>query len=222
MDATPSSNRWTVAIIYSVFFLSALLYRIELLEKVLNVLSGPFLIVVACYLWYIVRRQYVSQSERFHFTVFSASIVIAGYAIEAISVKTGWLFGSYTHSNIMQPQIDGVPIAVGFSLYTAFICSHAISQRFIPISSKTDPIFRIIITGLFMVFFDHLAEPSIAKLGFWHWENGVPIQNFIGWFFVGLLFATAGTLSRTFNRKITRIAIHLYFAHISFFTIIIV
>jgi len=49
----------------------------------------------------------------------------------------------------------------------------------------------IVFASILMVLTDYIIEPMAGALDFWYWVGGnIPIQNYVGWFFVSLIIHT--------------------------------
>lgn len=110
-------------------------------------------------------------------------IVVLGFVVELIGVKTEVLFGSYTYGTSLGYKLFDVPLIIGVNWLILVLGTKAIFQKYF--DSKW---VQIILGSTLMVLLDVLIEPVAIKLNFWQWENNViPTQNFIMWFMVSLL-----------------------------------
>ena len=121
-------------------------------------------------------------------TVVILALLLLSFIIEYVAVKTSYPFGRYTYTDVLQPVVETVPIAIAFAWFSVTVSSYLISEDLFPG------------TGLFTVSFissviifatDIMLEPFASFVnGFWLWELGViPLQNFAGWWILGLLFS---------------------------------
>lgn len=103
-----------------------------------------------------------------------------GFIAEVIGVKTGWPFGQYLYTGVLQPLFAGVPIVVAGAWMILF--AYVAQMRVHPILS-----------ALWMTSIDLVIDPLASNdLAYWKWHEGgpyfgVPILNFIGWFAVCLI-----------------------------------
>jgi putative membrane protein len=101
------------------------------------------------------------------------------------------------------------------------ISSTAIMQR-ISFIRNSSIIIKIISVALLMTFFDFMMEPAAIKLGYWTWiEVEVPLQNYVAWFILGGLLAGLGYKMGLFKSKHPPLAVHIYFAQLIYFILII-
>ena len=121
---------------------------------------------------------------------FFASFIISLIS-EIISVKKGIVFGKYNYNFDLcpGPAISNIPILIALSwtglIYMALICSMLILD--VKIISDIS-ILHILLTSFFITILDLVLDPIAVDEGRWFWDEpgkyyGVPLKNFIGWFF---------------------------------------
>lgn len=125
---------------------------------------------------------------------FAITIFCVGWIFETIGISTGFPFGNYSYGENMWPFFGHVPVAVMPAYWVmAYVCwSLALLLRR-RIDGPMDRNFLMsvpIIGAALMVVWDLSMDPlrAIAEQR-WHWHDGgpyfgVPLSNFIGWFFV--------------------------------------
>ena len=110
-------------------------------------------------------------------------IVLFGFIIELVGVKTGFLFGEYSYGDTLGFKIFEVPLVIGlnwlilclatFSLFSVFMKNKFLLPFYSSIS---------------MVLLDFIIEPVAIKYSFWSWSSGfIPAQNYIMWFFISFI-----------------------------------
>ncbi len=111
--------------------------------------------------------------------------------LEIIGANKGYVFGKYSYEPSLcpGPMLGNVPllIAIAWSglIYMSLNCSFLIlDMGFNSIISLE----VIIMTSIFITILDLILDPIAVSEGRWRWDKpgnyyGVPIQNFIGWFF---------------------------------------
>lgn len=114
----------------------------------------------------------------------AGSIVVLGYLAEAIGVATGLVFGEYQYDRALGPKLFHTPPIIGLNWLMLVYASHELMKYlrmpkgFIPLAGATA-----------MVLYDMALEPVAMQLEFWSWAgNVVPVQNYIAWFVLALLF----------------------------------
>jgi putative membrane protein len=109
------------------------------------------------------------------------TIAFLAWAIEAVGVETGILFGHYTYGNNLGLKPFNTPILIGLNWLMLSYCAHV----FLPIKNK---ILKIISGAGLLTLYDFILEPSAIFLGMWTWKGGaIPNQNYRMWFITGLL-----------------------------------
>lgn len=164
------------------------------------------------------------------FWLFIASIVLLGILVEMIGVNTQLLFGSYSYSNVLGPQINNVPFIIGINWFVIIYCCgiaiHTILMKAIYKVSKetaTPPMIlkaiSVIIDGATVaVFFDWIMEPVAVQLKFWKWDGDIPFYNYICWLLVS---AAMLSLFHFFKfSKHNKFAIHLLLIQLMFFLLL--
>ena len=147
-----------------------------------------------------------------------AGVGLAGFTVELIGVHTGVPFGSYSYSDVLKPQLFGVPPAMAF----AWIILVAYIKQIVP--KLNAPMWaEPILAAAWMTAIDLLIDPiAVKKLGYWDWDRpgiyyGIPTSNFLGWFisslFIFLVFRRR--LESNTLTQLTGISILLFFTLIA-------
>jgi len=115
-------------------------------------------------------------------------IIIFSFFIEFTGVRSGYPFGNYSYSEILVPQVLGVPLAIAFAWFSVTVSSYLIAAG---IYGKTGAFSISLISSALIFSTDILLEPFASFVnGFWIWDSGkIPIQNFISWLVIGFLFS---------------------------------
>lgn len=131
------------------------------------------------------------------FKMVAAGIVIA-YGLEEFGVHTGLIYGRYYFTSMMGPKLDVIPVALVclwiLLLYIAFTMTNLILDGS-PIMTNFSVgriVFGAAVGALLVTTIDLNADPFAASNGWWVWVDGgpyfgVPIHNFVGWFFVAFV-----------------------------------
>ena len=117
-----------------------------------------------------------------------AAVALLGFAVEAVGVRTGFPFGAYAYTGVLQPQLLGVPLVMGFAwmALVAFACELAGRLRL-----RAWP--ATVFAALWTTAIDLVIDPLAAnRFGYWTWTHkgayyGIPFVNFAGWFVTALL-----------------------------------
>lgn len=159
--------------------------------------------------------------ERLTILIFSLLVIFLTWLVEWAGVRSGIIFGRYQYGEVLQPQIAGVPVAIGFAWLTLLISAAAL-ERLIPTAPAADRIIHrsLRIAGL-MVLFDLLMEPVAVKLGYWQWAGGsIPLQNYAAWFVIGFLLSLFYLRIRIRTDKQPEMTLHFYIAQSLYFVLV--
>lgn len=187
---------YRLATIFQVWF--AVWFTVGCVVLALNLQSpfGPF----SDFLFHFLAAAvlYLHLLVRFGFKIITLAflwVIIVSGTIEIIGEKTGFPFGVYNYSDQFGPQFPGtlplaIPLAWWNIIISLFVVFRSLFNR-IPFGI----IFEVLALATVAVLIDIVLEPVATEIrGYWTWENGsayfgIPIQNFVGWFFTSLILA---------------------------------
>ncbi|MBS1813230.1 MAG: carotenoid biosynthesis protein [Acidobacteria bacterium] len=112
-------------------------------------------------------------------------IGVLGFVAEVIGVKFGWLFGRYTYTPVLAPNVFDVPLAMACAW---LVLIGYVRQMMAGLSISVWA--EILLGGMWMTTIDLLSEPLAAHpFNFWIWTDtgfyyGIPAHNYLGWFAV--------------------------------------
>ena len=116
-----------------------------------------------------------------YFTIF-----LTTFAIEAIGVNTGIIFGNYTYGSGLGIQLFQTPLIIGINWVFLVYTTAAVVNKL-----NVSNFIKIVFASGAMVIYDIVLEQIAPKLDMWSWGNDViPLQNYIVWFILALLFHT--------------------------------
>ena len=111
-------------------------------------------------------------------------IYLAGFAVEAVGVNTGLIFGQYVYGNGLGLNLLGTPLIIGLNWLYMVYSTAAIMNKY-----KIAHWLRIPIAAALMLLYDLVLEQVAPALDMWHWANGqIPLQNYGAWFLMALFF----------------------------------
>ncbi len=118
-------------------------------------------------------------------------VPVIGWAAESIGTRTGWPFGDYDYHDVLGPMLGDVPVAVPLAwammAYPTYVAAYRLADRRWLIA---------VIGGWSLMAWDLFLDPMMVELHAWSWQPtettvtkfaGVPLQNFVGWFGVGVV-----------------------------------
>jgi uncharacterized membrane protein len=110
--------------------------------------------------------------------------------------RTGFPFGRYSYTTVLQPQLGGVPLLIPLAWLMMLPPSWAVADSILR-GGKQLPAFayRIGRAGLAALAFtawDLFLDPQMVAWGLWRWPGGgfyfgIPASNYLGWLFVSFL-----------------------------------
>jgi bisanhydrobacterioruberin hydratase len=113
-----------------------------------------------------------------------ATIGLSGYMIEVVGVNTHLVFGQYQYGRALGLKIANTPVLIGLNWLMLTYAGSSIAERMsLPVWLK------IIISSLLVLIYDIILERIAPAMDMWYWYNNiVPLQNYIAWFMIALLF----------------------------------
>ena len=139
-------------------------------------------------------------------------IFFVGMISEILGVNYGLIFGDYVYLDNLGFKVLGVPVLIGvnwiiLTFITGSMSSYVIKNKHIAA-----------LTGaILMILLDLIIEPVAPLLGFWIFDlPTVPLQNYIGWFVIGL--TTQYIYHFNIERKEHSFSINLLLVNSIFFT----
>jgi putative membrane protein len=112
------------------------------------------------------------------------TIGLTAYAIEVVGVNTHLVFGQYQYGNSLGIKIANTPVLIGLNWLILSYAGSSIAERMrLPVWLK------IIISSFLILIYDIILERVAPVMDMWYWYNNVvPLQNYIAWFIIALLF----------------------------------
>ena len=108
------------------------------------------------------------------------------FAMEAIGVVTGAIFGEYAYGPTMFVQLLDVPLVIAVNWVVLILASNTLLCRF-----TENPWLAATGAGLFIAAYDYFIEPLAIKLDYWQWASGtdIPLQNYLAWALIAFLLS---------------------------------
>ncbi len=122
------------------------------------------------------------------FLRFCLFVCVAGFAISLSGLRTGKLFGMYFYGDSLGFKLKEVPVLTGVYWLVLTLSAQSLSSKI------TSHFFGASALGAFFILtIDILTEHAASALDLWHWhQNQIPIQNYVMWFVLSLLFLGIG------------------------------
>ncbi|MBZ0305399.1 MAG: carotenoid biosynthesis protein [Anaerolineae bacterium] len=112
---------------------------------------------------------------------------------EFIGSSTGFPFGRYHYTNLLQPQLADVPLIIPFAWLMMLPAASAVSTALLRHTRwQQSPLIFAAVSGLAFTAWDLYLDPQMVDKGLWVWETsggyfGIPWVNFLGWWGVSTL-----------------------------------
>jgi putative membrane protein len=125
-------------------------------------------------------------------------ILPLAWLVEFIGSTSGFPFGSYSYTEILQPHLGGVPLLIPLAWMMMLPPAWGIASRLVKSSAISPPhLVRLARGGVAAMAFtawDLFLDPQMVAWDFWVWAKpgeyfGIPLMNFIGWFLVSFAFS---------------------------------
>ena len=109
------------------------------------------------------------------------------FSVEYLGSHTGWPFGGYSYTNLLQPQLGGVPLLIPVAWLMMLPCTWAVAHRL-----RASRWQFALMSGLALTAWDLFLDPQMVNWNLWQWHEpngyfGIPWQNYVGWFVTGTL-----------------------------------
>jgi putative membrane protein len=126
-------------------------------------------------------------------------VVALGWAVEALGHTTGFPFGSYDYTPLLQPQLAGVPLLIPLAwmmmMPPAWAVAHVITRR---IAGRRRLVAFVGVSMLAFTAWDLFLDPQMVGWNLWAWEDtagftyfGIPWSNYAGWLFASATITLA-------------------------------
>ncbi|NWF79633.1 MAG: carotenoid biosynthesis protein [Chloroflexi bacterium] len=148
-------------------------------------------------------------------------VLFLSWLIEHVGASTGFPFGSYSYTDVLQPQVFGVvPLAIPFAWLLIVTSAMGVAGLFLYPENRTTgsearvSVGRVLIATAFALLLDVTIEPFAVHINhYWTWSDsdpglyyGIPASNFIAWWFTSLLLSWVLALHRSGAARATRTA----------------
>ena len=200
----------------------AVAYIVALVANVSFQLSIPVAIVLSLSVAFAL----IHGATRYGWSGIATFVVIClvvSNILENTSILTGFPFGHYHYTDLLGPKLFLVPVLIGPAYFATGYLAWVLGNVLVGDVRRDSNPFTIFaapfIASFLMVMWDLTFDPRSSTIQhWWIWEQGggyfgVPLTNYLGWFFTVYVFlqlfalfvrfrpagsAAAGTLSRSY------------------------
>lgn len=125
-------------------------------------------------------------------------ILPLAWLAEFVGSSTGFPFGRYHYTDVLQPQLTGVPLLIPFAWLMMLPPAWAVASLVIKSRTLSPPapvrLARALVAALAFTAWDLFLDPQMVAWNFWVWDQpgayfGIPLVNFLGWFLVSFVFS---------------------------------
>lgn len=183
-------------LILGIFFFTGFLGHLIPLFKPLMLLLTPYLLLICGLITFS-----VTLTEQGPVLIlWAVPTFLITFALEAVGVATGQIFGAYRYDSILGTQFWGVPPIIGFNWVLVVLGIARFVKKELHVSHAALGAF---IAALLCVGFDFILEPLAISLGYWTWDTGtVPFKNYAAWFLISYISALPTWYFRQQTRSI--------------------
>jgi putative membrane protein len=119
-----------------------------------------------------------------------ALVAVSAYLAELLGSQTGFPFGKYHYTGVLQPQAAGVPLLIPLAWLMMLPPSWAVARLIV--GEQGHFAVFVFLSALAFTAWDLFLDPQMAAWGFWVWETpgpyfGIPLVNYLGWLLVSAL-----------------------------------
>ncbi len=112
-------------------------------------------------------------------------IYLAGFFIELVGVNTKLIFGNYTYGSGLGIHLWNTPLMIGINWLLLTYLAMSFLGRF-----RLSAPMQVFLAALTLVFYDLILEQVAPVIDMWSWkDNDIPLQNYVAWFFLALIFS---------------------------------
>ncbi|MFW5821162.1 MAG: carotenoid biosynthesis protein, partial [Bacteroidota bacterium] len=201
--------RLSIILLLILFPSGFIFHNISFTKEYVLSMTDIFLLAVNSLVFYFVWK----ASPSIRLMIWSISAFLITFLLEYAGVETGKVFGNYHYGETMFLQLGKVPVVIAFNWTILILATYSISNKLV-----NKPWIIPVISSVLIVIFDYIMEPVAMYLDYWQWENNtIPLQNYIAWFIISLVFAYALSILKI--RPDSKILRYYFFIQLGFFVL---
>jgi putative membrane protein len=133
---------------------------------------------------------------------YTAMALGVGLGVEVLGVSTGFPFSAYEYTELLQPQLFGVPLLIPVAWTMMAYPAWLVGRRL----AGPRPFSAVVIGAFALASWDVFLDPQMVGENYWVWlsdEPGlpgipeIPLANYSGWLLVSLVLIGAVSLLPT-------------------------
>ena len=131
-------------------------------------------------------------------------VLLLAWLVERVGHTTGYPFGAYHYTDLLQPQLGGVPLLIPLAWLMMLPPAWAVGSA---ITGGYRGVRFLITSSAAFTAWDFFLDPQMVDWGYWQWVTpsgyfGIPWTNFLGWFLGALLISAIARPSRLPHRPL--------------------
>jgi putative membrane protein len=141
----------------------------------------------------------------------SVWVLFLSWLVEHVGATTGFPFGAYTYTDVLQPQIFGVvPLAIPFAWLLIVTAAMGTAEMLLERDGRAAnadlrvSATKVLFAAAFALLLDVTIEPFAVHINhYWVWSDspqsgyyGIPASNFMAWWVTSLLLSWVVLLHR--------------------------
>ncbi|WP_158598300.1 carotenoid biosynthesis protein [Falsibacillus albus] len=186
------SREWIYRFFVLWYGAGVILVALDLLPPTLEWANSVFLILAGLISIFFAIEKFGKKMGLF----LSLFIFAASMFAESLGVHTGFPFGHYSYEQDFGVRIMGVPATIGFAWIFIIFSGLSMFGWLLDKKSFTYRLLYMAASSISAVLIDMVIDPVAFNVKqYWIWKEsglyyGIPVQNFLGWFFVSFIIQT--------------------------------
>ncbi len=116
-----------------------------------------------------------------------AVTAVGTLALERVGSTTGIPFGEYEYSDLLRPQVAGIPVVVPLAWFAMGVPALVVGRRLL--AGRVGAVGRVgsvVVGAIALTAWDLFLDPQMVDEGYWVWAvdgfyRGIPLSNYAGW-----------------------------------------
>ena len=205
-------QRWNTIILFVVFYAVGVGgIGIPVTQRLFIILI-PFALLLSFVAILLFHKSLKSANTRFVFF----TIILVSYLVEVAGVNSQVIFGKYMYGQGLGFKVFDTPLMIGINWAMLIYCSASIIERF-----RLPVVLQVVFASTLAVMYDVVLEQVAPFLDMWYWNgNTVPLQNYVVWFVLALIFHTLVKLKKV--QTVNPLAPAIFICQFLFFAAILI
>lgn len=205
-------QRWNTIILFIVFYAVGVAGIGFPVTQRFFIILIPVALLLSFVAILLFHRSLKSSNTRFVFF----AILLVSYLVEVAGVNSQLIFGKYMYGHGLGVKVFETPLMIGILWAMLIYCSASITERF-----RLPVVLQVVLASAFVVMYDVVLEQVAPFLDMWYWnDNTVPLQNYVVWFILALIFHTLVKLKKV--QTVNPLASAIFICQFLFFAAILI